>query len=198
METSDDPWDKICPHCGAKVLRQARRCWLCGSDVEGALPAAPPPVAKQGKIPAVARPTKAGFSYSLSTLMLITTLVAVCFGLFSVAPGLGVWICIFLAPVLVRTAMVVRRRKAAGRPVSVGQKFGMILGSLVVAHVILAVVTVSAIGTFCAVCLGIAESTPGPDEAAIPFAILAAALAAILLLVLMFRWVRARYRRDIQ
>jgi len=182
-----------CPRCGAAIDAARATCWLCGAELG---PAVAAPRAGAERTAAVAK-LPPEFSYSLSTLLLITTLVAVAFGLLSVAPGLGIIVCILLVPVLVRTAMVVRRREAAGRPVSVGQKFGMILGSLVVAHVILAVVIVSAVGTFCAVCLGIA-GTRGPDDAVIWFAILAAAFATILLLVLMFRWVRARYRRDIQ
>lgn len=183
-----------CLACGARLNEATSNCWLCGTSIRDALPLGGKPVL----IHSVAGAKKTGFSYSLSTLMLMATLAAICFGLLSTAPGLGIPICILLAPVLLRTAIVVRRREATGRAVSAGQKLGLILGSLVVAHVIAAVVTVAAIGTFCAVCLGIAASAPGSDEAAISFALLAAAVVTILLLVLMFRWVRARYRRDIQ
>ena len=54
-----------------------------------------------------------------------------------------------------------------------------------------AVVIVAAVGTFCAVCLS------AGTESAIPFAIVAAAVPAILTVFVMARWVRARYRRAI-
>ena len=34
MESSDNPWDQICPQCGAKMHRQAEHCWLCGGHVD--------------------------------------------------------------------------------------------------------------------------------------------------------------------
>jgi len=60
MQSSDDPWDKICPHCGAKTHRQARECWLCGGDV-GA--------------PAKARPARPPRYTSLAEIFTGTTLV---------------------------------------------------------------------------------------------------------------------------
>jgi hypothetical protein len=172
----------VCPHCQAELERGAPQCWLCEATLGEPAQKSQP----------TSRPSQsAGFSYSLSTMLLATTLVAICFGLLSIAPGLGIPICILLAPVLVRTVMVVRRREAAGRKVSTSEKAWLIFGSLVVANVILAVVTVAAVGTFCAVCLS------AGNERAIPVAILIAAGVTIPLLVVLFKWVRTRYRRDI-
>lgn len=177
--------------CCAGLVSYQTTCWLCGT------PVVPPASSLETSAPSVERSQAAaprpdaGVSYSLSTLMLITTLVAVCCGLFVAAPGLGVGVCILLVPVLVRTAMVVSRREEAGLPVSAGEKIGLVIGSFVVTTVVLTVVAVAAVGTFCAVCL------TARTEAAIPFALLIGGGAGIAILVLMIRWVRHRYRRDV-
>jgi hypothetical protein len=181
-----------CPQCGARLAAGSEVCWLCGAAVAAA--ESQPPTTQAAALPAPPAPVvrHAGASFSLGTLFVVMTLVAICCGLFIAAPGLGITVCIVLAPVLVRTAMVVNRREAAGRPVSMAEKAGLIFSSLLVAHVILAVVIVAAVGSFCAVCLS------AGTEAAIPFAIMAAAIPTILVLMLMVRWVRARYRRAIE
>jgi hypothetical protein len=180
---------RVCPVCGAGVTSEQTTCWLCGAALGAAAPLAvdapPPPAAlfeehRPGSI-----------SYSLGTMMLITTMVAVCCGLVVVAPGLGIGVCIVLVPVLVRTSMVVKQREAAGRPVSMGEKIGLAVVSFIVTNVILVVVLVAAVGTFCAVCLG------AGSEAAIPFALLIGGGAGIAVIVLLSKWVRSRYRRDI-
>lgn len=175
--------DLVCPQCHAKCDPGARQCWLCGAALDQASHN------PESAVPRRAQP--AGFSYSVSTMLLATTIAAICFGLLTIAPGLAIPICILLAPVLVRTVMVVRRREAAGRKVSTSEKAWLIVGSLIVANVILAIVTVAAVGTFCAVCLS------AGDERAIPIAILIAAGVTIPLLVVLFKWVRTRYHRDI-
>jgi hypothetical protein len=144
---------------------------------------------------AVNPPAAAGrVSFSISTLLLATTLVAVCAALIAEVPGLGIPVCILLAPVLIRTIMVVRRREAAGKHVSTGDKVVLILTSFVVINVILTVVGVAAVGTFCAVCLGTVAVL---DEGAMVAAGLVALFVTISLVVLMYRWVRKRYQRDI-
>jgi hypothetical protein len=177
-----------CPQCGAQLPRAGVPCWLCGAEQAK-------PVADshsfQSAAPIAAARSHEGLSYSLSTLMLIMTLAAVACALVVALPGLGIPICILLVPVLIRTAMVVRRREESGRPVSAGEKIALVLISLVVANVIAAVVAVAAIGSFCFVCLS------AGTEAAIPVAILGAAIVTIPVLVLLTRWIRSRYRRDI-
>jgi hypothetical protein len=178
---------RVCPVCGAGVTSEQTTCWLCGAALGPAPLAvdAPPP-------PLPPEPFEQPISFSLGTLMLITTIVAVCCGLIVAAPGLGVLVCIVLAPVMVRTAMVVKAREAAGRTVTLGEKVGLVIVSFVVTNVIMVVVLVAAVGTFCAVCLG------AGSEAAIPFALLIAGTTSIVVLVLLFKWVRHRYRRDVE
>src|SRR5688572_10392620 len=108
-----------CPHCGA-VRAWGVPCWLCGAAAESVKGSTH--IISEPRAPAV--PPRGVVSYSLSTLMLIMTLAAVGCALIVTLPGLGVPVCILLVPVLIRTAMVVRRREEAGRPVSAGEKIG--------------------------------------------------------------------------
>lgn len=210
-----------CRQCGA-VWTPAAKCWLCGEpsaapvEVKEELgegeseDGEPGPLkrASPGESPwledeqeraeeALGRRGE-GFSFSLSTLLLVMTLAAVCFGLLAVAPGLGIPACIILAPVLVRTSMVVRRREAAGLSVSGPQKIGLAISSFLTVSMIIALAAVASVGTFCAVCLGI--YSVGGDRsanAASVAAFLAAAIVSLLTLTAMVRLVRARFRRDV-
>lgn len=203
MSDASSPPYPTCAECGALLQRDVERCWLCDAPVHPPAPAnAPAPSGSTSPFDvaspfdaasprAHAAPHREG-SFSLATLMIVTTLVAVCCGLFLVAPGLAVTVCILIAPVLVRTAMVVRRREAAGRSVSLAERAALVVGSLVVAHVILAVVLVAAVGSFCAVCLS------AGTEKAIPVAILVAAVPTVAVIALMVRWIRSRFRRAVE
>jgi hypothetical protein len=181
--------DARCPHCGAMRKVGSTRCWLCGADLPPIEPGAASAAPASGSSPA------GRISFSISTLLLATTLVAVTAALITEVPGLGIPVCILLAPVLVRTVMVVRRREAAGKRVSMGEKVALIVTSFMVINVILAVVGVAAIGSFCAVCIGTAGALN--DNSALVVAGVSALTVAAGLLALMFNWVRARYRRDI-
>ncbi len=142
-------------------------------------------------------PSHAGFSFSLATVMLVMTLLAIGCGLLAAAPGLGVPFCILLAPVLLRTSLVLRRRREQGEHVPLGQKFALVGVSLVVATVIATITCVASVGTFCGICLGL--YSVGGDAVAWPATIvagLAAVFATVTTLVASTKWVRRRYERD--
>jgi hypothetical protein len=132
-------------------------------------------------------------------LLLVMTVAAIMCGLVAAAPGLGIVACILMAPVLVRTGMVVRRRQEAGQPVSAGEKAALIFGSFIVTSVICVVLAAASVGTFCAVCLGLAAAGGGAStmDGLIVFSGLVAFVVTGLLGVLMFKWVRRRYLRDV-
>ena len=182
--------DVICPHCQAVVPPDASRCWLCGESLDGSsLAAARSPVV----------PPHRGASFSLSTMLLITTLVAICCGLFVAAPGLAVVASVLLAPVLVRTAKVVRRREAAGVRVSPSEKVGLAATSFVVAMVLAIVVGFAAFCCFCAVC-AFAFGANG-NEPGLLFLALAVGVVGLLSIwgvVKLVQWSRRRYLRDIE
>lgn len=137
-----------CRHCGAVNARPAPKCWLCGQDPSGepeAVAAAPPPVHTAAINPA----QKYSRSFTLATIFLVMTLIAVCMGVVVMSPGLGIVLAILSLPAFVRTGLRVQRRVALGKSVTTGQKIGWFLGSLAAAVVVaVVVVTVAAVGMF--------------------------------------------------
>ncbi|MCA9101693.1 MAG: hypothetical protein KDA63_11110 [Planctomycetales bacterium] len=139
----------VCSECGAQLADDARQCWLCRRELAEAdrrqpvetadvVDRAPPALAPRGQ-------------FSLATLLLVTTFVAVLLGVTARAPGLGVTLAIVATPALIKTARIGHRRKAAGAPLSAGDKaitFAAALG-IVIATV------VAAGGAFFFTCLGV-------------------------------------------
>lgn len=192
-DSSDVGQRVVCPECGAQQGNHQGSCWLCRADLAQVNV---PPAAPSASETAVSPPQQP-FSFQLSTMMLLVTLAAVCFGLLAAAPGLAIPMCVLLIPVVVRTSMVVSRRQAAGKPVSVSQKVGLFLTSFAVATVLSVVVLVAAFCSFCGVCL--MAFSGGTSEAAIwGVLICAVGIAAAATTVYLVKEVKRRYDRDIQ
>jgi hypothetical protein len=82
-----------CPHCKRERSAQQEWCPHCGTeDILASL-------------------SKHSTNFHLSSLLLLTTLIAVCFALFRIAPGLGTAAFLMVAFSTVRTAILVRERK---------------------------------------------------------------------------------------
>ena len=140
-----------------------------------------------------------GYQFSVSTMLLVTTLVAVCVALFAAAPGLGILLSIIAVPPFIRTLMLVRRRKVKGQEVSPAAKVGLYLGSLGVTLVITYVTLFASILTFCLSCVGIfAVSGGSGEQGAFLIATIMSLAVAGLILWAFSSWVRHRWRRDIQ
>ncbi len=185
--------DSSCPECGALLGEGVQTCWLCGWHREDA----PPPRPAETVAPPVApRSVDRGFSFSLETLMVVMTLVAVGVGAIMLFPGIGIILAIMLLPAFVRTAMVVQRRAEQGQAVALWQRVALFFGSFATLMVILAVVAVASVGTFCALCLGLYQS--GSQDMSVPLASLAAIATTITVIVFATKWIRRRWRRDTQ
>lgn len=192
MSTSSTPNAMECPYCGAKQAYAGTPCWLCGNKnpmmsdsprATGPLPSDP-----------------AKLSFSLSTLLLIVTLASVTFGILAVNPGLGVFACVILAPVIVRTVMVVRRREQRGVEVRPVEKIGLFLASFGVATILAVVVSTAAFASFCGVCLmmvSMDRQYGGSQAVFVGILVCALALGLVLMSVRILKWIRERYRRDI-
>jgi hypothetical protein len=129
-----------CPHCGAEVQTPGGECWLCRLKEP---PAKPNPYAPP-------RPTgeNAGAQFSLASLFLVMTLVAVCLGVFMLAPGLGILFAIVATPALVRTTFTASYYKQAGAPLSPAWR----IRAFVVSLFIMLAVGVTTFVTFQGVC----------------------------------------------
>lgn len=109
-----------CPECGATLQSGDSTCWLCRRTTrpDDSSPASP-----------FAEERKFAGQFSLASVFLIITLIAVCLGSLRLAPGLGVLLIIVATPALVRTCVVGIREKRAGRTLSIGEKVVAFLAS---------------------------------------------------------------------
>jgi hypothetical protein len=99
--------------------------------------------------------------FSLESLMLVVTLVAVCLGMVMALPGLGILISIVAAPALVRTLIAGYQEKAAGGHMTLTEKVMAFVASTGVTLAVL-VTGFAAFGAACfgscLVALGVQES----------------------------------------
>ncbi|MBM4003654.1 MAG: hypothetical protein FJ295_10260 [Planctomycetes bacterium] len=203
--------------CGAQNFLGDTHCWLCFQRLE---PANPPAVVLDDSIrprgtadgespfstaqvvapvstmsprepPDRAAAIAAG-QFSLATAFLLISLSAVGLGLFVAVPGLAIALAIAAFPALMRTVFLVQRRAKSGIRVSPQSKIALFCCSLGVSVVVLIVVMVTAVGTFCAVCLS------GGKDSYIPIALLCATIATLLVGFVLSKWIVYRWRRDIK
>ncbi len=180
----------LCPHCNANQFGPSETCWLCHRSLIDSPSSAPAPVA-------AARNEPVDLSFSLSTMFLLVTLASVCMGLLVVVPGLGVFACIVMVPVFLRTVRVVRRRDAIGQEMRPLEKVLMFSTSFAVTSVLVIVVCVSAFCSFCGVCLTIFATSSGEGDAlGWGIGMCFVAVLGFALMVQIIRWRRRRFRRD--
>ena len=165
----------VCAECGAALAAGRERCWLCEARTQPPgqpNPYAPPPPLAE----------HAAAQFSLSTLFLITTLVAVCLGVGLLAPGLGMLLAIVSVPALVRTLFVGQRQRQSGLDFTTGQKIGAFLVSCALVYA----AGWAGMIAFFAVCLGTGLAglaLGGNDDWVIWMAVAAGAVVAIPLTV---------------
>src|SRR5262245_47531384 len=117
MTASADNPQCLCPECGASCPTDAPRCWLCQRDLKSS---GENPFAPSAAIGPHAEP--AAGQFSIATVLLVTTLVAVCLGVFRLSPGFGLAMIAFSAPALIRTFIVGVRYKQTGQRLSIGEE----------------------------------------------------------------------------
>ena len=95
-----DQHELHCPQCGASNVAETTQCWLCHAVL-------PPAVAGALRVPTNEDGTRSvPTTFSLATILLVITLIAVCLGVFRVSPGFGVAIVCFAVPALIRSVVV--------------------------------------------------------------------------------------------
>ena len=197
---SDVAANRVCPWCQSELTQAAKVCWRCG--LKPKLKATKVNVRASGD-PAnpISTHPQGLFSFGLSSLFLTTAFVAVAAALVAAMPGFGIGIAILLAPPLVRTWLVVGRKRQLGQQVDVFHKLLLYLGSVATTFTILSVVAVASVGTFCATCLGLVVFSGGSNSNSFINGLVVASglltLAVVSLLLWAFsKWIRARWRRD--
>ncbi len=179
----------LCSACGTLNRVHLHACWCCHKPLDpdtDELVESPPGAATA---PGPAQQGKSGRDTTF--VVIVTALAVICLGAFLIVPGVGILLAIASIIPIVRTTMVVSRRAGGTSRSSAVLLF---LSSMVVTWIIVTVVAMAAVATFCLACLGTAHAA---GEGAFVIAG-AAALAVIILLVLAFRkWVKTRWRRDV-
>lgn len=139
-----------CSKCSAANPAGSGQCWLCFHP----LPAATESVTGVTDTPHLVTASAAN-TFTISSLMLVIALIAVCLGVMREVPGLGIALAVVSTPALVRTVFAARRREISGRPMAMGEKIFSFLGSIGV------VVTVCAASgaAFASICFPIGFAT---------------------------------------
>lgn len=127
-----------CPDCGAVNTPPAIFCWLCGRVLPQAGEEEPRPV-----------PPNANFTFSLSSLMLVMTLIAVCLGAATIEPGFGIILAIAATPAVLRSMVLMKwERQRLGRSAGILDKVRTFLSSLF----LIALVATASFAAFFAMC----------------------------------------------
>ncbi|HMP80524.1 MAG TPA: hypothetical protein PKD54_13800 [Pirellulaceae bacterium] len=138
------------------------------------------------------------FSYSLSSLLLVTTLIAICLSVFVALPGLGVMLAILALPPLIRTALVVNKRRANALGTETHQVVAMFFSSMFVTIVTFLAVSITAFGTFCGLCF-VSSGVVNINNNLVMLCIAGCSLlSAMGVLIASSFWFRQRWRRDTQ
>jgi hypothetical protein len=116
-----------CHACQARLHPGAEKCWLCGALVTA--DAGDSVANVSAALPPTTAPRPAT-SFSLATLMLFVTLVAIVCGVFYLAPGLGAIMGLVLLPVMTHTVISVRRVESLGATLGTQDQIAMFFGSL--------------------------------------------------------------------
>lgn len=103
--------ERVCPHCGALCPQDAPWCWMCRAAASTQAPG-----------PASAPRSLGPWQYSLQSLLLVITLVAVFLGLIVMEPGLAIIAAIFVAPAVVHVLVARHRERTRGKPATMGDK----------------------------------------------------------------------------
>jgi hypothetical protein len=134
--------NNVCPDCGAPLVVGQARCWLCQRSTSE--PASANPYASPRPLAEDNRPLE----FSLTSLTLVITLVAVGLGAFWATPGLAVLLAVLGVPAFIRYLIATNRQKRAGATYTTAEKVGVFLVSLL----IMSAVWMSAVVAFVVVC----------------------------------------------
>jgi hypothetical protein len=182
-----------CPDCGAAIVPGAKKCWLCALKAESAVQPARDATSttRDASIPlnpyASPAPPIGNLdrTFSLSSMFLWTTLVAVVMGVATFAPGLAIALAILSLPAAVRTiGAVYRRKQRLGGSIGALEKIETFIASL---GIVLAIV-LGAVIAFTAVCFPLGLASFSFDQGGLVlFAFLAGIAAAIVVALFLGR-----------
>lgn len=188
-----------CVVCGAMLKPRQVYCSKCGSRGSSEIVATE--TTTDGSPTGVPDVTAGSASFSLATLMIVVTMIAILMALFVAAPGLAILVAFCLLPPAIRTLLISNKRKSLGRVDSPLAKTGLFLSSLGVTILILVVLQVACVIAFFGSCFAIFALSATPSSIPIGSSMWIAAtftIAAFIFLVWRFsKWIRSRWQRDL-
>jgi hypothetical protein len=141
-------FSNVCPLCGG-ILKPGRvRCSMCRGEEQAMIRAA------------ALMATAGGLQFSIETLLLMTTLAALCLGACMVEPISGSCLSVALLVALARTLIVGRQRLAVGLPFPIGEKIVEYLVSL---FVVVCTIGVGFLTLMAVMCLGVLATVFAAD-----------------------------------
>ena len=187
-----------CRQCGLQIPSASKVCWKCGARKDGRLAeqnfVTPPYGDGENTTASVGSPG----TFGIASLLLVVSLVSVCMALIMAAPGLGVFLAVLSVVPLVRTIIIVNRRKGTFIAVDASGKIFLFISSLWVTFVIVIVVMATALFTFLFVCAATSPSFLDEplNEGAVWFSAIVTVLVTGLVVWAFSYWIRGRWRRD--
>lgn len=134
--------------------------------------------------------------FSLATILLLFTSVAVCLAITRRNLVGGITLVALLVPAIVRTAWLTKRRKELNLATPPDMQSASFVGSLFTVLVASGMILAASLGTFFLITTGIlATAAPQTSE---PIGVLASLAATILSITLIIAWIRWRWRRDVE
>ncbi len=126
----------VCRECGASNDAGSVECWLCNGR---ALARAAAGSQSRGR----------GYFSSISGWMVVVAILAVCLGLYAVAPGLLFLAAISVLPALAIVEFNAARRRRGGMPMSAVERVGIFLLLTIVIPVLVAGAAIIALIAYC-------------------------------------------------
>ncbi len=210
-ETTTPPPSRFCAKCFAAWNGNRPTCWLCGAPQELAAPgaprharvllppfplepyASPPPVPTESHFPPpLPLLDPQPFQFSLNTLMLAMTLIAVLCGLCVSAPGLGIPLAILAVPAWIRASRALRidtkieNRQNFGNKI---EKFFVSLGAVILAALAAGAAGFAACTVICYAGVGLNNNGGRADEAAFQMGLMGGAVVVLA----MFIWLSIKF-----
>jgi hypothetical protein len=180
---NDAAYDVRCPECNSSNPPERTHCWLCLRP----LPADAPRIDPHAELPLQEVPFG---QFSLASLFLLMTLAGIAAALFALYPGIGILFSLLATPPVIRTILVVKRRKRLGLGVQSDEKVAYFLKSFVVTAITFVVLLIVATVTFFTICVSIGT----------PSSLYVAGVGALIAtggtFGLFWLWIRLRWKRD--
>jgi len=140
-----------CPHCGVALRPGDTDCWLCYAHISSTAIGEERPSGQSRSAPPQLEPR----GFSLASLMMFITLVAVIFGLSTIAPGIGIPLGVLLLVAWGRTFSISRQQTKAGTPFSTSEKIAAFFSSVNFIISLLMLVTLALFIGFGSICYGL-------------------------------------------